>query len=349
LTAIAAVELYSIPAIVATPAQILVLPTYIQRLLHGQFPPATDQAVVLGLLLALAIGTIWLVQRRLAVHSQFARIGGMGVRANRISMGKLRLPMRILMFAYLGATSVLPVAALLIVSLQKFWTPAIDWRNLSVAKFISALAVPQSRDAIVNSTLLGVVAGTIAVLIAGTLAIYAADAGGRRERWIGLATKLPATMSTLVLAIGMLVAFGGAPFRLGGTLLILLICHVISRLPTASIAAESSVAQIGNQLVEASRVNGSSKGRTFLRILLPLTAPGLAAGWALIFAIIVGDLTAAAMLAGPSNTVIGYRIQNIFDFGTYSDLAALGVVIAVVSGLAVGLVLRFVRPRYSGG
>ncbi|HEY4200151.1 MAG TPA: iron ABC transporter permease [Devosiaceae bacterium] len=349
LTAIATVELYSIPAIVATPAQILVLPTYIQRLLHGQFPPATNQAVVLGLLMALAIGAVWLVQRRVAVHSQYARIGGMGVRANRISMGRMRTPARIVMFAYLAATSVLPILALLVVSLQRYWTPIVDWKNLSIAKFVDAVVQPQSRDAIVNSTILGVAAGTIAVLIAGTLAIYAADAGGRRERWIGLATKLPATMSTLVLAIGMLVAFGGPPFRLGGTLAILLICHVISRLPTASIAAESSVAQIGSQLVEASRVNGSSKARTFRRILLPLTAPGLAAGWALIFAVIVGDLTAAAMLAGPSNTVIGYRIQNIYDFGTYSDLAALGVVIAVVSGIAVGLVLRFVRPRYSGG
>jgi iron(III) transport system permease protein len=201
--------------------------------------------------------------------------------------------------------------------------------------------------AIRNSMILGVVAATITVLIAGTLSIYANEVGGRRGQWLGLLTKIPSAMSTLVLAIGLLLAFGPAPFFLNGTLYILVIAYVIARMPTAAIAAESSVAQIGNQLVEASRVNGATRGRTFWQILIPLTLPGMAAGWALIFADIVGDLTAAAILSGPRNMVIGFRIQDIYDSGTYSHLAALAVVVTVCSAVAVGLVMRFARPKFA--
>jgi iron(III) transport system permease protein len=209
--------------------------------------------------------------------------------------------------------------------------------------------VPTSAQAIFNSMILGIVAATITVSITGTLAIYANEVGGRRGQWLGLLTKVPSAMSTLVLAIGLLLAFGGSPFFLNGTLYILVIAYVIARMPVAAIAAESSVAQIGTQLVEASRVNGATRGRTFWRVLLPLTLPGMAAGWALIFADIVGDLTAAAILSGPRNMVIGYRIQDIYDSGTYSDLAALAVVVTVLSAVAVGVVMRFARPRFSAG
>lgn len=349
LTTIAAIEIYSIAAIIAGPAQIILLPTYLTRLINGRFPPAIDEAVCLGLMMMLAVATIWIVQRRIAVMTQYARIGGMGVRANLISLGKKRFVARFFMILYLLMTSILPVAALFLVSLQKFWTPKIVWSALSFSNLWNALTVPASATAIRNSMILGIVAATITVLITGTLAIYAREVGGKRENWIGLLTKVPSAMSTLVLSLGLLLAFGGPPFYMSGTLSILIIAYVIARMPNAAISAEASVAQIGDQLVEASRVHGATRGRTFWRVLIPLALPGMAAGWALIFADIVGDLTAAAILSGPRNMVIGYRIQDIYESGTYSHLAALAVVVTVFSAVAVGLVLRFARPKFSAG
>jgi len=349
LTSIAAIELYSIPAIIGGPSQIIVLPTYVARLINGRFPPAIDEAVCIGLMMMLVVASIWIIQRRMAVLGQYARLGGMGVRPNRISLGAMKIPARIVMILYLLMTSVLPIGALFIVSMENFWTPKISLNTLSINNLIEALVVPTSAQAIFNSMILGIVAATITVSITGTLAIYANEVGGRRGHWLGLLTKVPSAMSTLVLAIGLLLAFGGSPFFLNGTLYILVIAYVIARMPVAAIAAESSVAQIGTQLVEASRVNGATRGRTFWRVLLPLTLPGMAAGWALIFADIVGDLTAAAILSGPRNMVIGYRIQDIYDSGTYSDLAALAVVVTVLSAVAVGVVMRFARPRFSAG
>ena len=128
---------------------------------------------------------------------------------------------------------------------------------------------------------------------------------------------------------------------------ILLIVFVLIRMTNASIVTEGAVAQVGRQLAEASAVAGASAGRTFRKIMLPLSMSGLATAWILAFAYTVGDLTASIILAGPHNPTLGYQISVIYQYGSYNNLAALAVVIALVSGIAVTLVLRFGRPRYA--
>jgi len=83
-------------------------------------------------------------------------------------------------------------------------------------------------------------------------------------------------------------------------------------------------------------------------VQLPLILPGLAAGWASIFALVLGELNAAAILSGPHNPVIGFLILSLFDNGTYSQLAAVATLIGVVSAITVSAVLVLGLPRFSG-
>lgn len=59
----------------------------------------------------------------------------------------------------------------------------------------------------------------------------------------------------------------------------------------------------------------------------------------MVFVLIMGDITAAAILSGPSNLVVGAIILNIWDSGIFAQLAVLGAVICVLSALVVGVVL----------
>jgi iron(III) transport system permease protein len=154
-------------------------------------------------------------------------------------------------------------------------------------------------------------------------------------------------LSHLVIAAGIMIGFGGAPFFLANSVLILGLAYFVLFIPKASIAAESAFRQVGPQLSEASRISGAGGARTMRRIVLPLMLPGLAAGWALIFSSIVGELTASVILAGPHNPVMGYLIMANYDGGTYSQLAALATVIALMSGLTVGVTMAIARPKFS--
>ena len=348
LCIISSFGLYSIPALIGTAARIDVLSVYIYRLLNASYPPKIGQSVVLGVLLIVVIGLLWLAQRRIAASTGHAQIGGMGVRPNRIALGGWKWPARALLLLYVALTSILPLLALFVVSLQSFWRPTVRLDQLSFANFFEFWSTPQSRAAILNSALLALVTTTCVVLVAGILAIVARNVGGKSEKWLGVLTKTPSAIPHIVFAVGVLVTFGFAPFFLNGSWLILFLCYLAVFLPQASIAAESAVQQVGGQLVEASRIFGARPGRTFWTVQLPLILPGLAAGWALIFTLVVGELNAAAILAGPRNPVIGYLILSLFDNGTYSQLAALGSIIGLVSGVTVFAALMLARPRFSG-
>ncbi|HYF19334.1 MAG TPA: iron ABC transporter permease [Ramlibacter sp.] len=343
---ISSVGLYSIAALMGTAARIDVLSVHIYRLLNFAYPPKTGHAVVIGLLLMVFIGSLWLLQRWFASRTGAATVGGMGVRPNLVTLGPWRWPARGLILLYVVLTSVLPLLALFVVALQPFWRPAIVPSMLGFANFAELANATVPRAAIANSTLLALLTSSGVVFVAGVLAVVANQLGGAAEKAMGIGTKMPSAIPHIVFAVGVLIAFGFAPFHLQGGFLILLIAYLAVYLPTASITAESAVRQVGNQLVEASRVFGASRGRTFWRIQLPLILPGLAAGWASIFALVLGELNAAAILSGPRNPTIGYMILTLFDNGTYSQLAAIGSLIGVVSAVTVSFVLLFGRPRY---
>lgn len=349
LCMISSVGLYSIAALMGSAARIDVLSVYIYRLLNFAYPPKLSQAVIIGLVLMVAIGALWLLQRRIASRGGSAQIGGMGVRPNLLALGGWRWAARALILLYVVLTSILPLLALFVVALQPFWRPTVVFADLGLNNFRELLEAGIPRRAIVNSALLALATSTGVVLVAGLIAVIARNLGGVREKTLGIVTKIPTAIPHIVFAVGVLVAFGFAPFSLAGGWLILLLAYLAVYLPSASIAAESSVQQVGNQLVEAARVCGASPGRTFRTVQLPLILPGLAAGWASVFALVLGELNAAAILSGPHNPVIGYLILTLFDNGTYSQLAAVGSLIGVVSAVMLSIVLIRGRPRYGHG
>jgi iron(III) transport system permease protein len=213
-----------------------------------------------------------------------------------------------------------------------------------------ALAIPDSSAEVSSSvwhwlghSSLGIAGSLFTLLASAVVMVNAVNTGGPQEKAIGVLTKMPAALSHLVIAAGVMIGFGGAPFFLANSIVILGIAYFVLYIPKASIAAEAAFRQVGSQLSEASRISGAGGARTMRRIILPLMLPGLAAGWALIFVSIVGELTASLILAGPHNLVMGYLIMTSYESGTYSQLAALATVIALMSGLTVGMTAR---PRF---
>jgi iron(III) transport system permease protein len=347
LASVLAIGIYSIPAIVGSTAKIPTLSVHLVRLLNGEFPPRIDQAAVISVLLIAIFGALWIFQQRLNAFGRHAQIGGQGVKSASILLSRpAQFIARMAMIGYIVVISVLPVLALLLVALQPYWTPEVDFRILSFDNFTPLIQDAQSRAAITNSMLLGIVGSLFTLLVAAILTVYAITKGGVRERGIGILTKLPAAMSHLVIAAGILIGFSGAPFFLANSIVILGIAYFVLYIPKASIAAEAAFRQVGPQLSEASRICGAGGVRTMRRIVLPLMLPGLAAGWALIFSSIVGELTASVILAGPHNPVMGYLIMTSYEAGTYSQLAALATVIAAMSGLTVGVTMAIARPKF---
>ncbi|NPD21476.1 ABC transporter permease [Alterinioella nitratireducens] len=349
LALIMGLALFSLPVVIGGPAQIEVLAVRIVNLMINSYPPQTAVALLLAVLVIVVISVASWLQVRVLRRGNFATIAGRGIGAARVSLGLYRGPARVLFIAYLVASSLLPFLALLIVSLQPFWTPVINVTNFSLQHYESVFIQSRySKAAIFNSIWLGVVGATVGILLSAVIAFFTNRQSGILVSLIDSVTKLPGAVSNLVIGIAFVVAFSGSPFYLYGTTLILLLAYIVLYIPQASLSANAALHQVGKQLTEASLMAGASQGMTFLRVTLPLMLPGLIAGWTLLFVLMSGDITASAMLAGNRNPVVGFVVLDLWAGGSFPQLAALGTVMTILSSSVVLLTLRLSHQRHRG-
>lgn len=340
-------SLYSVPAVIGAGARIEVLPVRLVNLLTFTYPPEMAKAIGLGIIVVLAVGAAWLVQARILASGQHAAIGGKGHKVAPIELGRWKWAARSVILAYILVAAVLPLVGLLLVSLNGFWTPNIRWTRLGFDTFREVFSEDGvTVTALRNSLLLGIAGATIGIAASALISLFVRDRGKGTGRAIDALIKLPASISTIVLAVGFILAFSGPPFRLNGTFLILLLAYLALYLPQGSIAADAAASQVGRELTEASRMAGARAGTTLRRISLPLMLAGLAAGWALLFVRMIGDLTASAILAGTNNPVVGFRILEVYQSGSFATLATLSTVLTLISTLVI-VALMLVSRRFS--
>lgn len=346
LALIGAIGLFSVPVLIGSSARFDVLSVYIFRLLTT-YPPRTDAALLLALLMLVIVQGLLLLQHRLAPPGQSASVGGRGFRAARVRLGASRPWARGLMIAYLVLTAVLPLAGLVLVSMQGFWSPNVQWDRLTVANYQAVLLQRgNTSQALINSIGLGIGTATLGMVAAGLLMVYVHQARGAGRRLVDAITTLPATIPHTVIGVSVLIAFSRPPLSLYGSVFILFLAYLVQALPYAARSAGAAAADIGLELAEASRVCRASERKTFTRILLPIAMPGLAAGWAMLFILTAGEVTASSLLSTTTNPVIGRVMLDVSSFGSYPQVCALAVVITLINAIFVFAVLRLSRRGF---
>jgi spermidine/putrescine transport system permease protein len=105
---------------------------------------------------------------------------------------------------------------------------------------------------------------------------------------------------------------------------ILMLTHIYT--PFVFLPLYTSLEHIPRNLVEASHDLGASPRATFLRVILPLSLPGLLAGATFAFVLTLGDFLGPLLVGGPSSIMIANIVQSLF--GTAYDWP-LGAAIAL--------------------
>ncbi|MGV6874192.1 ABC transporter permease [Pseudochelatococcus sp. B33] len=349
LVTIVGIAMYSVPVVIGSIARIDVLSVLTVHLVRGVYPPRIAEGAVISLVLTVVVLTVWAMQRYLSTQQRHATIGGKAGGSSMVALGPWKWVARFFLFAFVAASTLLPFGALLLVALQPFWSPMVDVSMLSLQHFESLFGGGIITRSLVNSLKLGLIGATLGMLVAAVLMEYVRDRGGVRGNVVLGILRLPGAIINVVLGVGFLIVLGAPPFSLQGTTLILLLAYIVIYMPQAATAAGSAIEQVGGELIESGRMAGAGKGRVFARITLPLILPGLAAGWAMIFVVMVGDLTASALLAGTSNPVVGFVILDIWENGLYSQLAALAALISIICSVAVMFVLYVGRSGKLAG
>ena len=269
----------------------------------------------------------------------------------------------ILSWAWLGLFAVLPPGIILVIALAH---PAETVPPFGFAidpgNFALAATDDLYRSAFWLSLRTASISTVICLLIGYPMALAIARAP---ERWRGpllLALMLPFWTGFLMRInawIGMLrddgwinealTFLGFEPVRLLYTDTALYIGMVYTYLPFMVLPVYARLAKLDVTLLEAAADLGASPFRAFLRVTLPLSLPGIAAGAALVFIPSVGEYVIPDLLGGPGAQLIGRVMWDEFfqnrDWPMASALAWLLLMLLVVLPVCVRAMVNAARSR----
>jgi iron(III) transport system permease protein len=191
-----------------------------------------------------------------------------------------------------------------------------------------------------NSVKVSLLAAGASVLVALPLALRAATTDTRfssltaRAPYVGYATP------GIVLAIA-LVSFSldVAPELLYKSIPLLVFAYVVRFMPQAIGSIRTSTMQVDRRLVEAARTLGRSRAGAFRAVTLPLIAPGIVTGAALVFLTSMKELPATLLLRPLGFDTLVTFIWRAEEAGMYGQAAIPAFVLVVVSGLSMAVLL----------
>jgi spermidine/putrescine transport system permease protein len=116
---------------------------------------------------------------------------------------------------------------------------------------------------------------------------------------------------------------------------------VYGELPFMVLPLYAALDRFDFTLIEAAQDLGANKWRSFLRVMLPLTMPGIAAGSVLVFIPTVGQFVVSDLLGGAKVALLGNLLQQQFQAAqNWPYGSAIAVVCMAVLMVAVVLYFR---------
>lgn len=327
---------FTAPLLLGSRGGIRVLTTEIFAL-REVFPVDYPLAAALSLPV-LVLGVVIVAVQRLLLRNQrrFELAQRSTSYANRERSSK---PALAIMFFYLGWAVVLPLLALVHVSLSRFWTGQLTFDALTFEHYQDLLFEnTRVRDAI--STSLWASVSAIAVLIPlGFVCALSLQERYQVPRVVRSAidtiVSLPLGISATLLGLGLLYTYTRPPFVLYGTELVLVLTYVTLMVSHATRLQFSTLLGLGNDSIDAARASGAGPIRTLLRVTVPLTRKGMAAAAALMLILLFDEFTASVMVRAPSTQTMGTVMWDLWRGGLAPEVAVMALIMVGVSAIGI--------------
>lgn len=224
------------------------------------------------------------------------------------------------------------------------------------------LCDPLYVSVIVHSLFMATVATILCLLIGYPFAMLIARQPKKRQRFMILMVIIPfwtnslvrtyalklligtkGVLNTLLLTLGLI----SQPLKILYTPLAVVLGLVYILLPFMVLPLYAALEKLDNTYLEAARDLGASPRQIFMRIILPLTTPGIIGGCVLVFLPAMGMFYVSDLLGGAKNLLIGNIIKSQFlNARDWPFGAATSVALTLLMGLLLLLYYR-IRIRIS--
>jgi iron(III) transport system permease protein len=328
--------------VIGIPARVYVITTAIWDSTLS-YPPAYGRASAMGLALFIVMFGMLTFYRWIIGRGSYATITGKAFRPRLMDMGRLSWLLFGVCLLYILIAVVLPIAALVLTSFQRFATALLHQAQWTLANYDTALALGPVRQALVNSLMLGFGVASVGVLVMALLVwtIYRSQLIGRGA--IEYLAMFPQAVPRLVFGLALLWAWLNMPIPIYGTLWLLALAYFTVMLPLGVRTLAGVVLQIDKSLEECARVCGAGWVHQMRTVTLPLLKPGMLAAWLLIFMACVRELGASVFLMGPNAKVIAPSIVSAFASSGIELTAAMALIQTFTVIVALVILFRLTR------
>jgi len=206
---------------------------------------------------------------------------------------------------------VIPHLTILLLSFadHRSWQTELFPTEWTFAHYAYVFSDQNMLQPILNSLWMSAVA-TGGIIVVALPASYIIGRKRVGAGWLNVLVMIPWALPGTVIAINLIVAFNDPWFPIYGTVWLLPLAYFVRNVPLFARLATASIETFDAGLIEAGRTLGASPAYCFVHIILPILAPAVAAGAAMVFAISLGEYVASILLYVTSNTPISIKIDQ---------------------------------------
>jgi iron(III) transport system permease protein len=326
-------------AVLTLPAGFHTMTTRIWSLF--QFPPKPALAAAASMPMLLLTLALLRAQQLVLGRKGYALVAGKGARRTIARLGAWKwAALAFCGFVLLNAI-VLPYGALLDAAFVKIAPAMPTFANLTLSHvnfvFFQLDATPV---ALRNTMVLALGAATIATALALIVGYLVARRAVPGWHVLSFLASAPIAIPSIVLGVGLFLAYTRPPLLLFGTLWIMLIAFVTIEFPAAYQQLTAVAASVHPELEEAGRLLGATPLRVLRDITAPLMRSGIVAAWCFVFIGAIREISAAILLFTAPTRTIAVVIYDLNESGDTGSIAVLGLLLMIVTFAVLALANR---------
>lgn len=227
-----------------------------------------------------------------------------------------------------------------------------SFRNTSGRLFVEGYSLNSYKEAfsrlgnsIFNTYFFSLVAIVVVVILGTFLAYLTIRRRNQLTTLLDTLSMMPYIIPGSVMGIALLLAFNKQPIMLMGTASILIIAHVVRRLPYTIRSSSAILTQISPSVEEASISLGAGNIKTFLRVTAPMMLPGVMSGAIMSWMTIISELSASVLLYVNTTKTLTIAVYTEIVRGNYGIAGALSVILTLSTVIILLLFFKISGSR----
>lgn len=183
-----------------------------------------------------------------------------------------------------------------------------------------------SVEVALGSALAATVIGTL-----GAIGMYWYDF--RYKRALRIVAYLPLLMPEIIIGVSLLIFFAG--IRLPLSLFTVFAAHTTFNIPFVLLIVMARLEEFDFSIVEAAYDLGAGELAALTRVIVPVSLPGILAGFLMAVTLSLEDFVITFFVAGPGCSTLPLHIYSMIRFGVSPAVNALSVVLIAATILLV--------------